>query len=148
VDTGDELNSPSRVARLRFGPDLRLSAVVFLLAVGALLLAITSTDGAGRLLFGLAVIVLAGYSVGDVLFWPRLTADPSGLRIRTPLERADLPWTDVEAIRADVRRRYGLRSVTLEIDAGSTLVVFSRRALGADPETVAQAVRALDPRRL
>jgi hypothetical protein len=147
VDEEGGLSSSSRQVRLRFGPDLRFSAVVFLLAVGALVLAITTSDATGRVLFGLATIVLAGYSVGDVLFWPRLTVDASGLRIRTPLERADLAWADVDAIRADVRRRHGLRSVTLEIDAGRTLVVFSRRALGADPETVAGAVRSLDPRR-
>ncbi|HEY2272683.1 MAG TPA: PH domain-containing protein [Jatrophihabitantaceae bacterium] len=147
MDDGVGLSSPERAVRLRFGPDRRLSAVVFLLAIGALLLAITSSDGTGRVLFGLAAIVLAGYSIGDVLFWPRLAVDEAGVRIRTPLERADLPWADVDAIRADVRQRYGLRSVTLEIDAGQTLVVLSRRALGADPEAVAGAVRRLDPRR-
>jgi PH (Pleckstrin Homology) domain-containing protein len=81
-----------------------------------------------------------------VVFWPRLAADHTGLRIRTPLARADLSWSDVESVTADTRSRYGLRSSTLEVDAGSTLVVFSRRALGADPETVQDVVRALDPR--
>ena len=46
----------------------------------------------------------------------------------------------------DTRSRYGLRSSTLEVDAGETLVVFSRRALGADPTTVQDIVRAFDPR--
>ena len=41
-------------------------------------------------------------------------------------------------MHADIRARLGLRSTTLEIDAGATLVVLSRRALGADPEAAAQ----------
>jgi hypothetical protein len=91
--------------------------------------------------------VLAGYSIGDVIFWPRLVADSTGLRIRTPLARADVAWADIEDVRADVRQRYGLRVTTLEVDAGETLVVFSRRSLGADPGTVSALVRSLDPRR-
>ena len=55
------------------------------------------------------------------------------MRIRTPLTRADLAWREVEDVSADVRSRYGLRSTTLEVDAGEVLVVFSRRSLGADP---------------
>jgi hypothetical protein len=132
--------------RVRFGPDLRLSAVVFLLALGALVLVLTTDDPGGRLLWGVAAVVLAAYAIGDVLFWPRLAVDAHGLRIRTPLARADLPWAQVDGVRADVRSRYGLRTATLEVDAGSTLVVFSRRALGADPDTVESLVRAMDPR--
>ena len=47
-----------------------------------------------------------------------------------------------------MRTRFGLRSTALEIDAGDTLVVLSRRALGADPETVRDLVRAFAPRPL
>jgi hypothetical protein len=141
----DEL-IPRRSTRIRFGPDLRVSALVFVAALGALVLALTGNDPGGRLIFGLAALILAGYAIGDVVFWPRLVADGSGLRIRTPLARADIAWADVESVTADVRSRYGLRSTTLEVDAGSTLIVFSRRALGADPETVQNLVRSLDPR--
>jgi hypothetical protein len=146
VDDADRLSARG-FSRVRFGPDLRLSAIVFLAALGALGLAITAADAGGRLIWGIAAVILAGYSIGDVIFWPRLVADPTGLRIRTPLTRVDVAWADVAAIRADVRNRYGLRSSTLEVDAGATLVVFSRRALGADPDTVSNLVRALDPRR-
>ncbi|HEY7010942.1 MAG TPA: PH domain-containing protein [Jatrophihabitantaceae bacterium] len=132
--------------RIRFGPDLRLSAVVFLLALGALVLVLTTDDAGGRLLWGAAAVVLGAYAIGDVIFWPRLSVDAHGLRIRTPLARADLPWAAVDDIRADVRTRHGLRTATLEVDAGPMLVVFSRRALGADPDTVEGLVRAMDPR--
>ena len=145
MDNADGLSARG-FSRVRFGPDLRLSAVVFLAGLGALALAITTDDAGGRLICGIAALILAGYSIGDVIFWPRLVADPTGLRIRTPLTRADVAWADVAGVRADVRNRYGLRTSTLEIDAGATLVVFSRRALGADPDTVSNLVRALDPR--
>jgi hypothetical protein len=49
-------------------------------------------------------------------------------------------------VRADTRQRLGLRSVTLEIDAGDELHVFSKRALGAEPDAVAGLIRAMDPR--
>jgi len=74
------------------------------------------------------------------------TAGADGLLVRTPLTRARIAWSDVEAVRADARERLGLRSVTLEIDAGEQLLVFSRRALGADPERVAGLISAFKPR--
>jgi hypothetical protein len=143
----DDVSQPERAPALRFGPDRRttaLAAVGVLIGVG---LAITTDDPQGRFLFGLAAAVLACYALGDVVFSPRLYADGSGLRIRTPMTRVDLAWADVDDVRADVRSRYGVRSSALEVDAGETLVVFSRRSLGADPDTVADLVRALDPRR-
>jgi hypothetical protein len=48
-------------------------------------------------------------------------------------------------------RRFGVRSRTLELDTAAgpdddgVLVVLGRRDLGADPEEVARALRALDP---
>ncbi|HEY8827458.1 MAG TPA: PH domain-containing protein [Jatrophihabitantaceae bacterium] len=95
--------------------------------------------------FAGAALVLLGYTVTDLVFWPRLTADAEGLLVRTPLTSARIAWSDVEAVRADARERLGLRSVTLEIDAGEQLLVFSRRALGADPATVAGLISAFKP---
>lgn len=143
----DDLTDARRQPVTRFGPDRRITALIGVGALGALGLTLAATDGPGRLIFALAAIVLAGYAVGDLVFWPRLAVDASGLRIRTPLARADLTWTDIEDVRADERTRYGLRSTTLEVDAGETLIVFSRRALGADPATVQDLVRAFAPPR-
>ncbi len=143
----DDGLSPQRTPTLRFGPDRRLTGLAGAAAVVAVLLVITSSDGPSRLIFAIAALILAGYAIGDLVFWPRLCADAAGLHIRTPQARADLAWADVDDVRADVRSRHGLRSTTLEVDAGELLVVFSRRALGADPETVQDQVRAFDPRR-
>ncbi|MFN2518428.1 MAG: PH domain-containing protein [Jatrophihabitantaceae bacterium] len=129
----------------RFGPDRRLSAVIGALALVAAAAAALSSDPPGRVLLGAAALVLLGYALTDLVFWPRLTAGANGLLIRTPLTRTRLAWSDIEAVRADARERLGLRSVTLEIDAGEQLVVFSRRALGADPATVAGLIWAFNP---
>ncbi len=142
----DELTAAQRRPSLTFGPDRRITALAAVGALVALGLAIGSGDGPGRLLFGLAAVVLAGYVVSDLVFAPRLVVDAAGLRVRSPLARAELGWAQLDDVHADARTRYGLRSVTLEIDAGETLIVLSRRALGADPQTVAGAVRAFDPR--
>jgi hypothetical protein len=129
----------------RFVPDARLTALAALGCVAAVLLALGAAP-AGRLLFVLAALVLAGYAGTDLVFRPRLEADSREIRIRAPLTRATLPWPEVDAVRADARTRHGLRTVTLEIDAGETVVVLSRRALGADPAEVARTLQALAPR--
>lgn len=133
----------ARAPTCRFGPDRRLtglSAVLALIAIGFVVL---SGDAPGRVLAGVAAALLVGYTVTDVAFWPRLTASGEGLRIRTPTMRATLPWTEVD-VRVDERSHLGLLSRTLEIDAGSQLVVFSRRTLGADPREVAELLAAFN----
>lgn len=138
--------SAGRRPQCRFGPDRRLTLAIAALAVLATLAGVLTSDAAGRLLFVGAALVLAGYAIVDVMFWPRLTADGDGLVIRSPFARTALAWNEVEAVTADVRTHLGLRSTTLEIDAGEHLIVFSRRTLGADPADVADVVRAFDPR--
>ncbi|WAX55276.1 PH domain-containing protein [Jatrophihabitans cynanchi] len=141
----NERMGPPRRVRLHFGPDHRLTALTGLLCVLAVGAAALTGDPAGRLLFAGAAAVLLGYALIDLLCWPRLAADAHGLELRTPFTHLRLPWEQVDDVRADVRDRLGLRSRTLEIDAGPHLVVFSRRALGADPEQVAALVRACRP---
>lgn len=135
-----------RAPQYRFGPDRRLTAATGTATVIAAATAALSTDRAGQVLLVGAALVLLAYTVTDLVFWPRLVVSAAGLDVRTPQTRAHLDWADVEAVRADARQRLGLRSVTLEIDAGEHLVVFSRRALGADPESAAGVIRAFDPR--
>jgi hypothetical protein len=142
----ESLRDPARVPVVRYSPDPRLTALAAGGIVMALGLAIVA-DAAGRLLFLVAAGVLAAYTTSDLVFRPRLTVAAAGLRVRSPFGRADLAWPDVESVHADSRQRLGLRSVTLEIDAGAHLIVLSRRALGADPGEVADLVQSFDPRR-
>jgi hypothetical protein len=138
----DDRPDPARPPELAFAPDRRLVAGTVVLAAVAAVAAWQSPDAAGRLLFALAALVLGGYALVDLIGRPRLAAGPDGLRLRTPLRRVHLRWADVSAVRADVRHRHGLRTVTLEVDAAERLCVFSRRALGADPERVAELLRS------
>jgi hypothetical protein len=136
------VDDASRAPTCRFGPDRRLTALCAALAAIAVAFVILSGDAAGRVLAGAAAAVLAGYVATDLGFAPRLVASPAGLRVRTPAVRATLAWSDVDAIRVDERSHMGLMSRTLEIDAGSLLVVLSRRTLGADPQVVADLLEA------
>ena len=106
-------------------------------AVLALSLALVAGDPAGRVLFGVAAVGLAVLAAADLLLRPRLSADPAGLRIRTPTTRQRLPWSAVERIDVDERERYGLTARTLELEADGRLIVLGRRSLGADPRDVA-----------
>jgi hypothetical protein len=128
-----------------FRPDRRYTLLAAGGALVALALVIVLSDRPGRVLAGVAVAVLLAYAVSDLLFSPRLSASPDGVVVRAPLLRAQLAWHQVEDVRADVRVRYGLRSTTLEVDAGAVLAVFSRRALGVDPGEAAALVRACRP---
>ena len=136
------MDNPNRIPTCRFGPDRRLTALCIVLAVVAVAVAILSGDSPGRILAGIAAVLLAGYVITDLAFWPRLVATGGGLTIRTPSTRTTLPWEAVDAVRVDERTRLGLMSRTLEIDSGALLVVLSRRALGEDPRTVADLLEA------
>jgi hypothetical protein len=129
----------------RFVPDRRYTALAAGGAAGALLAALITSDPGGRLLAGLAALVLLGYVVTDLVFSPRLTASAQGIVVNAPFTRARLAWDQVQDVRAETRFRYGVRSTTLEIDAGTVLAVLSRRALGAEPVLAAELVSAFRP---
>jgi hypothetical protein len=96
----------------------------------------------------LVIVLAARY----LLARPRLAAGPDGVDVRTLTGHRHLPWSD---LRVNVRetRRLGVRGRTLELDTArgtddpGVLIVLARRDLGADPEEVARALRALDPTR-
>ena len=129
----------------RFRPDRRYTVGAAVGLLGAVIALLVSGDAAGRLLAGLAAVVLAAYVLADLVFSPRVVVSAAGVIVNSPFTRARLPWPQVEDVRADTRLRFGLRSITLEIDAGSTLAVLSRRAIGADPEEAAALIRAFRP---
>lgn len=135
---------PSGAVRM-FGPDRRLTAAYAGAAFVAVLATALTTDAAGRILFGIAALICVGYALTDVVYSPRLVATAQGLSIHTPTLRGEFPWSQVHAVRADSRQRAGLRLVTLEIDVADSLAVFSRRALGTDPDTAARQIRLVRP---
>jgi hypothetical protein len=127
----------------------RVAETVALGAVGlGLALAVLAVDTAGRLLVGAAALLVLGLAARDLLLRPRLQAGPDGVVVRTLGGRTELAWP---RLRVEVRttRRYGVKNRVLELDTADgpdddgTLVLLSRRDLGADPDEVAQALRGL-----
>lgn len=141
----DEATEPPGRRVVRFVPDRRYTAAAGGAAVLAALVTLVAGDAPSRLLLGIAAVVLAGYAVGDLLYSPRVEAGPAGIVVRSPLTRARLSWEQVDNVHASVSTHRGLRSTTLEIDAGEVLAVLSRRAIGVDPERAAEQIRACRP---
>lgn len=132
-------------ARASFVPDRRYTAVAAGSAVGAALALLITPDPAGRLIAGVAALLLAAYVIGDLWFSPRLVASSAGIVVNSPLARQRFDWAEVVEVRAETRVRHGLRNTTLEIDADPVLVVLSRRALGAEPLHAADLIEAFRP---
>ena len=125
------------------------TAAAAVLAAG-LALSMLLLDSPGRVLVGTAVLLLLLLIAHDLRTRPRLSAGPDGVDVRTWTGRRHLPWALLR-VRVRVTRRLGVSTRTLELDTAAgpdddgVLVVLGRRDLGADPEVVAAALRALDP---
>ena len=91
-----------------------------------------------------AALVLLLWGVRDLVVPVRLSADADGVTVPRGLTgRRTVAWAEIEDITVDARSRYGLRSESLEIDAGEALYLFSRYDLGAEPHQVAAQLRQL-----
>jgi hypothetical protein len=120
-------------------PLLKLTGAVVLVGLGLLLgggdpvpIGVTVLTGAG----------LVGWAVRDLVAPVRLAVDPAGVTvIKGFAGRRHLAWGQIERIAVDSRPRLGLRTGTLELDAGDSLHFFSRYDLGAEPGEVANALR-------
>jgi len=116
----------------------------------ALALAVVVLDAAGRVLVGTAALLVLLLAARDMVARPRLSAGPDGVEVRSWTTRRHLPWPLLR-IRVRASRRLGVTSRALELDTAAgpddegVLVLLGRRDLGADPEDVARALRALDP---
>jgi hypothetical protein len=116
--------------------------------VGALGFAVLTVLGAGdpiRLaVAGLAAVVLASYAVRDLVAPVRLAADPDGVTVIAGFAGTRrLAWSQIERVRLDERRRLGLRSELVEIDAGDSLHLFGPYDLGAPCAEVVEALTRL-----
>lgn len=137
-DTGGETLASWRVPRSV--PALKLAGAVGLVAIGLLL-----AEG-DPVRPGLAVLVATGlliWALRDVITPVRLAVDPGGVWVASGYAgRRRLTWDQVERIRVDTRPRLGLRTATLEIDAGESLHLLGRQDLGASPEEVVEMLDA------
>lgn len=99
-------------------------------------------DTRGMILAVPATVLLGAMALRDILAPVRLTADDTGLTVvHGYVGRRHIPWEQIEDIRVDVNRRYGLRSEILEIDTGDNLHIFSQNDLSASPTEVAAELR-------
>lgn len=98
----------------------------------------------GRVLFGIAALLLAAASAYGTLVRPRLSADRRGIRIRTAHGQVQLDWAETRT-RLRATRRLGRDSATLELETGENLYVFGWLELGTDPREVLDVLTALRP---
>lgn len=126
---------------------LGLLAAVCLLAWVALGSDTGGLDAPGRLLLGIAGVVVGAAALIGLRARPRLAADDEALALRSLLRTRRWPWARVDAVRVVRMRRLGLPAAYLEIDArdddgGERLLVLGRLELGTDPVEVAEALQA------
>ncbi|WP_330271766.1 PH domain-containing protein [Lentzea sp. NBC_00516] len=121
-----------------------LVAVAWVVAIALAVAALTVDDNAGRLLIGLATLLVTYLAAFATIARPRLTADVDGLAVRGFASTTRLPWHEVK-VKLQTTRRLGREQQTLELDADDRLVVLTRVDLGADPEEVAGVLHALRP---
>jgi hypothetical protein len=145
-DPADAQSPAAAPAELRWRVNSGLTALKIgaaVLFVVAALLAATA-DPAG-LAIGLgAAVVAAGFAVRDLVAPVRLAADPTGATVVSGFAgHRHLPWAAIERIRVDERRRLGVRSQLLEIDAGDSLHLFSGYELSAPCADVAALLESL-----
>lgn len=121
--------------------------IVALKAAGAALCAVLALAGDGRQLFlaGVAALGLALFAGRDVVAPVRLAAGEDGLVVTGLSGRERISWNDVDRIRVDTQRRYGLTTQLLEIDAGEQIHLFSRFDLGRPVVDVAETLMRLRP---
>jgi hypothetical protein len=123
----------------------RTGEVVATALVGVgLALAAVPADPVGRVLVGAAAVLLLGLAARDALLRPRVHAGAEGVTVRALSGPTTIPWPAVR-VRVRAQRRWGVRSRTLELEDrtdDAVLVVLGRRELGADPDTVAEALHA------
>lgn len=120
-----------------------LAWVLMVVAAGA---AVLVDDRPGRLLLGLAAVVLGVAALFATVSRPRLTADQDGVTVRGLTGRKQWRWAEVN-VRLVHTRRLGRDSQSVELDADNAaepdLVVLGWFDLGTDPRDVVDALLEL-----
>ena len=137
------------VSQLSWSPSAPLVVLGWVAAAAAVvwcvLLTVSGSDPAGRLIAGIAAVMLIVASLFGTVARPRLRVDDSGLTVTGLRGSRHHPWPFVRDVRVLRGRRLGLSTSLLEIDTctldgDEQLVVLGRLDLAEDPEEVAAAV--------
>ncbi|WP_433225021.1 PH domain-containing protein [Microtetraspora malaysiensis] len=103
-------------------------------------------DVAQAFLASVAAAGFAALALRDLIAPVRLAVDEGGVTVPAGFAgRERHSWNDVDRIRVDTRRRYGVTARLLEIDTGDQVHLFSRYDLGAPVVDVAEIVMRLRP---
>ncbi|GGM00109.1 PH domain-containing protein [Nakamurella endophytica] len=104
--------------------------------------AVLARSGEDRVVAAAAAVLVAVAVGCGLAARRRLTADDDGFTLRGPGGARRFEWRHVVAVQSPTRRRLGLSSTSVEIDLDDDgLILLSRTELGADPGTVAAALR-------
>ena len=129
-----------------WAPRPAIVVLAWALAAAAGSWAAFTDDAPGRVLLGVAALLLAAAGVFTLVARPRLAADHDGITVRGLTGTRSWTWAEVN-VRLVRTRRLGRETATLEVDAENAeppaLVVFGRLDLGADPEDVVDALLEL-----
>jgi len=121
----------------RVRPVLPVTKLIGAVAIVALAVAFAEHDPIRWAIAFVMAVGLAVWGLRDLLAPVRLAADASGVTVVAGFaRRRHLPWSAIERVRVDRRTHRGLRSETLELDAGDAIYLFSANDLGALPEDV------------
>ena len=121
----------------RVKPVLPVTKLMGTVAIVVLAVAFGGNDPIRWTIALVVALGLAVWALRDLLAPVRLAADASGVTVIAGFaRRRHLPWSAVERVRVDRRTHRGLRSETLELDAGDAIYLFSANDLGAFPEDV------------
>jgi hypothetical protein len=148
VDNFATPDSPA-VHNRRWAPRLGLVVLGWLGALAAAFWCVLGTEATGRLLAGVAVLVLGSAALFGSRARPRLAADRAGLEVRGLGRATHFDWSGVSRMRLVHTRRLGRDMPILEIEArrpgdpDDRLMVFGWLDLGADPRDVTEALHAL-----
>ena len=111
-----------------------------LLLAGAVLLALAvAVPPLGRVLLVPAAVAVVAVGLRDLLLVPTLEADAAGLTVALTTSKQAYAWSDVTRVQVITDRRTPL----LELDLDHTVVVLSRRRLGAAPYLVLEELNAV-----
>ena len=128
----------------RIKPVLPVTKLMGAVAVVVLAVAFAGRDPVRWALAAIVGLALAGWALRDLIAPVRLAADADGVTVLTGFaRRRRVPWDRIERVRVDRRIHRGLRSETLELDAGDAIYLFGAHELGALPEDVAAALHEL-----
>jgi len=121
----------------RVKPVLPVTKLMGTVAIVVLAVAFAGNDPIRWAIALIVALGLAVWALRDLLAPVRLAADSTGVTVVAGFaRRRHLPWSAVERVRVDRRTHRGLRSETLELDAGDAIYLFSANDLGALPEDV------------